>query len=613
MEPSRHEIEVEQYVDDVLSGRVVTGRLARLAVWRYQADRGRLEGVESAECRGYEFKASYANEFLDFSEVCCHTQGEWAGKPFVASPWQKFCDWNLFGWREAKTGFRRFREDYECLARKNGKTTRCAPKCFYLSIMDSPLEEGAQGYCAATKEDQAKLLFDELCRCRDKSPTLKKYSKAYQKRIVFPSTQSYMQVLGSDSDSQDGFNPHFIVRDELHAWQKRHRGLQEKLETGFGARRQPLTMTITTAGDDTSEIWIEEHEYAIRVLESVITGEIIDDTYFAYIAAIDDREMPCFRCHGNNCPWCGGTGVIPADDPLDERCWIKANPNLGMSPKIERLREKANKARHKPSAMNEWLRYHCNVRVTSTARLIPPESWAACTGELSDWSEATRIHGATDLGRSNDMAGSAVVARFDMTDDDGKEFKRFEIRSRAWTCADRHDDIKTPQVARWVNDDLIGECNGNQILIQDVEDWTVEQAAIYGTRTWAYDPNNALQFGQRLQEVHGLTVFPFSQNAFRYNEPTRTLERLLTETHIVDGREVRALCHDGDPILAWMMTNLIVRKNAKDEWMPDKGSSPQKIDIAVAVLMAIAECLFSDQVESASIYDRESRGFVEIG
>jgi phage terminase large subunit-like protein len=119
--------------------------------------------------------------------------------------------------------------------------------------------------------------------------------------------------------------------------------------------------------------------------------------------------------------------------------------------------------------------------------------------------------------------------------------------------------------------------------------------------------------GQRLQEEHSLTVFPFPQNPFRYNEPTRLLERLLTEVHIVNGKPVRALAHDGDEVLAWMMTNLVTRKNAKDEWMPDKGSSPQKIDLAVAVIMALSECVFSGETGNKTVYERENRGFIEIG
>lgn len=581
-----HAQDVADYVDGVTSGRIVTGRLARLAVWRY------LDDLKNGPKRGFIFDPKPAEEFLNFSQLCCHTQGEWSGKPFISEPWQKFIDWQLFGWREKATGFRRFRKVHEEIGRKNGKTSRCAPKCFYLALMDNPIENGGQGYCVATKEDQAKLLFDEIKRCREKSPALTSYCQAFQKRIVFPSTQSYMQVLGSDSDSQDGFNPHFIVRDELHAWRERHRGLAEKLSTGFGARRQPLMLTITTAGDDQSCIWKEDHDYAVRVLESVIDGEIVDDTFLAYIAAIDYRESPCFRCLGDECPWCVGTGTIPADDPFDEDAWIKANPNIGVSVKLERLREAANEARHKPTALNQFLRYHCNVQVSSSERLVSPEAWAACRCKLSDWSQADRVHGGGDLGRSNDMAGAAVLARFDMTDDDGVDFVRFEIRSRAWTCAERHEDVRTPQIARWCADGLLAECSGDQVLFSDVEDWAAEQTALWGVRTWAYDPAFGPMFGQRLQEVHGLTVFPFTQSAYHYNSVTRKLAALLTEVHIVNGQPVRALGHDGDPVLAWMMTNLIVRKNAKDEWMPDKGSSPQKIDIAVAVLMAMSECLY---------------------
>lgn len=573
-------------MDGVTSGRIVTGRLARLAVWRY------LDDLEHAHERGYVFEADKAVEFLNFSMLCCHTQGEWAGKPFIPEPWQAFCDWNLFGWRRADDGTRRFRKDYEAVARKNGKTTRCSPKCLYLSLMDNPIENGAQGYCVATKEDQAKLLFDEIKRSIDKSPAIKNYCQKFQKRIVFPSTQSYMQVLGSDSDSQDGFNPHFIVRDELHAWRERHRGLKEKLDTGFGSRRQPLMITITTYGDDQSVIWIEEHDYAVKVLESVITGQVVDDTLFAYVAAIDSKEQSCYRCQGPSCVWCGGTGTIPADDPLDERCWIKANPNLGVSTKIDRLREAANEARHQPTKMNAFLRYHCNVQVTATEKAISADAWKACEGELSDWSTADRIHGGFDLGRSNDMAGAAIMAMWRIEDDDGVEFTRYELRGHAWTCRGRHEDVQTPHVAALIARGFVSECDGDQVLFSDVEEWIVAQSGVHAVRTWAFDPDNAMQMGQRLENEHGLKVFPLPQNPMRYNEPTRTLLRALTEVHTVNGQPMRAFVHDGNPLLTWHFTNLVVRRNAKDQLMPDKGSSPQKIDAAVSGLMAMSECLF---------------------
>jgi len=583
---SRHAEEVAGYVDDVISGRIVTGRLARLAVWRY------LDDLENAESRGFYFDESAANDFLDFVPLCHHTQGEWAGQPFESEPWQKFCDWNLFGWRRASDGLRRFREDLEEIGRKNGKTTRCSPKCCYLSLCDFPIEEGGQGYCVATKEDQAKLLFDELKRMIKRSPEFRDYCNIFQRRIVFPTTQSYMQVLGSDSDSQDGFNPHFIIRDELHAWRERHRGLASKLATGFGSRRQPMLITITTAGDDNSCIWQEDHDYAVRVLESVITGEIVDDSLFAYIAAIDVRESPCFRCLGNNCPWCKGTGIIPIDDPFDESIWIKANPNLNVSVKIDYLRAQANKAKQKPTALNEFLRYHCNVRVAATERAISQETWSACAGELSDWSSAERIHGGIDLGRSYDFTAVGECAEFRDRDDNGEVFSRYEIRAKTWTCEERDDRMKQERIDRWIGDGLLECSNGDAVNIDDVQNYIIDRSLMNTIGTWAYDKTFAQQLAMHLQNDHGIVVFPFTQAPCHYNEPIRRFLDLLTKTRQVNGKTVRMLTHNGDPVLAWQATNLVIRRNAKDEWLPDKGNSTDKIDAIVAILMAFSECMF---------------------
>lgn len=593
---SKHADDVAEYVDGVISGRIVTGRLARLAVWRY------LDDLKYAGDRGFYFDASYAEEFLDFSELCCHTQGEWAGKPFTSEPWQKFCDWNLFGWRRSDNGFRRFREDLECLARKQGKTTRCGPKSIYLSRCDNPIEVGGQGYCVATKEDQAKLLFDEVKRMLSLSPALRGISTPFQKRITFPSTQSYMQVLGSDSDSQDGFNPHFIIRDELHAWRERHRGLAEKLSSGFGARRQPLLITITTAGDDLSCLWQEDFDYAVRVLESVITGEIVDDTLFAFLCCIDHQSTPCFRCKGPNCPWCKGTGQIPVDDPFDESIWIKANPNLGVSVSYEYMRERANKAKNKPVSLNEFLRYHCNIRVAATERAISPEAWSDCEGELSDWSTADSVHGGFDLGRSDDFAANAKVASFNCYDDDGEPFTRYEIKSRSYTSETRDESIRNASIDKWIKDGHISASYGNAIDLNDFEDDIVRDSEQYSVKTWAYDPNFAHQMGQTLANEYGIEVFKFTQKPRFYNEPIRKFLALLSQTRIVNGERIRLIRHDGCPVLAWQMGNLIVKRNAADEWMPDKSNKSKKIDAAVAVLMAFSECLYAAQDETSGYY-----------
>lgn len=591
---SKHAADVERYIAGVLDGSIVTGRLERLAVHRHVAD------LENAGERGFYFDPVPAERAIEFSGLCRQFESPFAGQPLNLRMDQKFVVWCMMGWRQKENGFRRFRQVQYELARKGGKSTISAYLACLLMFMDSPIERGAQGYVAATKQDQAKIVWNAALKMIQRSPALQKRAKITESALTIevPHLDNIFRPLAADK-TPDGFNPHFIIKDEEHAWRENHRGQADTLGSGFGTRNQPITITITTYGDDESTLWRENHDYAVRCVESVIDGEIVDDTWFAFICALDyPREMPCYRCKGQECPWCGGSGTIQPDDPFNETIWRKANPGIGpgpgFTPQIDRMRESATMARQRPDKKPEFLQKNLNIIVASRDKIISPEAWAACRGELSNWMTADRVHGGVDLGRSNDMAGAASVARFDLTDDSGVDFSRFEIRSRAWTCEERHEDIKTAQVARWCREGLIGECSGDQILFTDVEDWAVEQTALWGVRTWAYDPAFGPMLGQRLQEVHGFTVFPFTQSAYHYNSITRSLVRLLTEIHIVNGKQVRALAHDGDPVLAWMMTNLIVRKNAKDEWMPDKGASTQKIDIAVAVLMGMSECVFSE-------------------
>lgn len=597
-----HKAEVEQYCRDVMTGKLVTGRLVRLAVMRY------LDDKKNAGSRGYYFSEAAANDVLNFYPMCCHTQGSrWSNQPIQLEPWQKFIIWNLFGWRCEDDDTRRFRKAFIEVARKNGKTTMVAPLAIYMMLCDfmpgveGPSESGAQGYCAATKEDQAKLLFKEVVRMLRSSPELREMVKIGQigitQRVVkFEATGgSEFTALGSDSDSQDGFNIHLAIRDELHAWRERHRGLAEKLDSADGSRDQPLVVTITTAGDELSTLWSEDHDRAEAAVSAVLTGDHHSDEVFSFIAAIDVQEFPCFECLGSDCPHCHGTGTVPKDDPFeDAACVAKANPNSGVSKSVKTLSLKLEEARNFPHKRNEFLRYQCNVRVAAIEKAVLPEVWAACAGDLSDWQQASRIHGGFDLGRSNDMAAAGLVARFDEADDDGKAFLRFEVRGRAWTCQDRPETVRTNQIERWIEAGILGESDGDQVRFGDVEDWIASESSIVGARTWAFDPNFALRSAQRLQEEFGLTIFKFTQSAYHYNEAVRTFLKALTAKHIVNGKEVRGLTHDGDPVLAWMVNNLVIRRDQKDHWMPDKGSSPQKIDLAVALLMALSECIFSD-------------------
>lgn len=590
-----HKEEIEHYIAQVVGGKIVTGRLERLAVWRHKDD------LEHAGERGYYFDEALANHAINFSKFCRQFESPFQGKPLVLRVDQKFAVWCLFGWRRKIDGMRRFRHCQWEIGRKNGKSTLTAYLCLLMLFADRPVEHGAQIYVAATKQEQAKVVWSAADNMLMQSPSLLKRAKRTPSKnlIELPHLKSKFVPLAADK-TPDGFNPHLVVKDEEHAWRKKHLGQAKTLKSGFGVRAQPLTITITTYGDDESELWLKNHDYGVRVLESVITGDIVNDEWLVLIFAIDcGKEHACFRCRGENCEWCGGTGTIPNDDPYDERVWRKANPGagegVGFVPQMSALRTSALESRGLPDQESEFFQKNLNIIVRSRDKIIAPEAWAQCRCELSDWKTADRVHGGCDIGRSDDMFGLAAVARFDMVDDKGVAFTRFELRTHAVTCEKRGEDISTPEVKRWVEMGVLGESPGDQILFSDAEAWALSQTALWGVRTWAYDPSFGRMFGQNMQHVHGLTVFPFTQSAYHYNTVTRLLPKLLTKVHIVDGKEVRALGHDGCPVLAWMMRNLIVVKNAKDEWMPDKGESEQKIDIAVSVLMAISECLYSEQ------------------
>lgn len=589
-----HAEDVQRYIDGVCDGSIVTGRLERLAVYRH------LDDLENAGERGFYFDPEKAENAINFSRLCHQFEDPFAGMPLELRVDQKFVVSCMMGWRQKSDGMRRFRQVQWELARKGGKSTCAAYLACLLLYMDDPIEYGAQGYVAATKQGQAKIVWNAAIKMIERSPALFKRAKLTPSALTIeiPQFDSIFKPLAADK-TPDGFNPHFIIKDEEHAWREVHRGQADTLGSGFGTRSQPITITITTYGDDESKLWQENHDYAVQCLESVITGEIVDDTWFVFICATDyPQAHPCFKCKGEDCPWCGGTGTIEPDDPYDERIWRKSNPGIGFgkgfTPRLERMRDLANVAKQRPDKESEFFQKNLNIIVCSRSKVISSQSWGACRGTLGEFGAADRVHGGVDLGRSNDMAGAACVGRYDLVDDSGVAFKRFEIQSRAWTCEERHEDVKTPQIARWIADGLLEESSGDQVLFSDVVDWAVSKTGMLGVRTWAYDPAFGPMFGQIAQETHGLTVFPFTQSPHYYNSVTRLLVRLLTEVHMVKGKPVRALCHDGDPVMAWMMTNLIVRKNAKDEWMPDKGSSPQKIDIPVAVLMAISECIYSD-------------------
>jgi phage terminase large subunit-like protein len=291
--------------------------------------------------------------------------------------------------------------------------------------------------------------------------------------------------------------------------------------------------------------------------------------------------------------------VIAPDDPYNEKVWRKANPGIGTgagcTPKIERMRESALMAKQRKDKESEFFQKNLNIVVASRQRVIMPEVWELCAGELSDWSSADGINGAFDLGATDDFSAVMECASFTQTDDDGVEFTRYEFDGQSFTAEDRKAHMKLGFIDRWIEEGLLSASPGNAVDLNAVEDYIVERAGLHTVGTWAFDKFGARQMGQSLLNTHGIPVFEFTQAACHYNEPVKTFLSLLNQTRMVGGKPVRLITHNGDPVLAWQATNLIIRKNAKGERMPDKSDGVGKIDAMVAMLMAFSERLYAQE------------------
>lgn len=512
------------------------------------------------------------------------------------------------GWRRLD-GYRRFQKAHIEVARKFGKSTFAAALLLLLLCFDIPSDPSAELYCAATKEKQARIVFNEAKAIASKSPALKKRLKRTAKAIIYDRLDSTIQPLGSDSDTTDGLNPSAIIKDELHAWRQRHRGLHEKLETGDGARLQPITITITTAGDDKAEIWKEERAWALRVLESVITGEIVDDTVFAFICCIDMAEHDCPICRGTGkrdgrkCGACS-KGKVAADDPMESDCWSKANPNLGQSVGVDKYEKHARRADNDPSYLNTFLRYYCNVMTTSTERAIPPDLWSSCSGKPYV-SAGQFCRGAFDLGRSDDFAswGLAFPSLVEELDEDSDPIRTYDILSRSYTCEARAEFLQKPFVQEWIERGELVVHPGDQVDFDEIERDLRELSDKYNVISWGFDPTFAPQMAQRLINLYGIPCHKFAQNPAWYNPGCRELLKALRRKDV---------SHGGDKCLAWQANNLVFVRDARDLWMPDKSGSAFKIDAMVSVLMAIADILHHSADDESRLSVYETRGLRTI-
>jgi len=493
-----------------------------------------------------------------------HIKGALAGKPILLDPWQKFWTAVLYGWRRLD-GRRRFTRAYEEVARKNGKSTWKGPQGAYLFMMDG--EAGAEVYAVATTREQAmtvfKPAFENMKKWRKKSPGIARSFRIFegmnQERVE--SGSSVFKPLASNADAQDGFNPSAVIYDELHAQKGREQW--DVLESGFGARAQPLLSAITTAGFILDGICTEIRDYLISVLE----GRREDDDFFGYVYTLD-----------------------VGDDPFLEANWIKANPGLGKSKTIDYLRGMARKAKALPSALANFKTKDLNIWCNDAEGWFDIDIWDKGNKKFDPAMLLGReCYGGLDLASTRDL--TALVLVFPPTMPGGE----WCIVAWIW-CPRAKVTAQADDAApydRWEKEGWLTVTDG------DVTDYKPVMAKIrqvcrdYDVKQIGFDKWNALQICNDLSD-ESLPLVEVPQNTGGMYPGSKKLEELVYS---------KRLQHNGNPVLRWAAGNVALLFDSNENFRPDKKKSKKngRIDPIVAGVMALSRAVV--YVEEAPLDD----------
>ena len=487
----------------------------------------------------------------DWIEKCCPlVEGEWAGSRFELADWQRDeVIRPLFG-SVTPDGLRTYRTALIGIPRKNGKTTLGAAMALRLLIGDA--EPGAQVFSAAADKDQARLCFSIAQKMVESSPILSKICKVQRNVIVVPKLGATYKALSAEAFSKHGLSPHGVIFDELHA--QPNRELWDVLTSGQGARRQPLTVAITTAGFDRQSICYELYEYGRQIR----AGLVDDPTFF-------------FRW------W----GIEDEDDWTDEASWAKANPNFPTVPKREFLQGEFTQAKQLPARQNAFRNLYLNQWVQSVSRWIDLGLWDLNAGIVNE----ADLHGRTcysgwDLASTSDFTANILVFPPVGEGEKTRILCRFFLPEAALEVRSRmRSTLET-----WRSHGFLTVTEGDVVDDSVIKAQMRADATNFRVKCSGFDPFDARSLMQYAQDDLGLEVEKVPQHFGRLSSPSKELERLLGD---------HAIEHGGHPILRWMADNVVIRTDGDGRIRPDKKKSSEKIDGIAALVNALAVLMAS--------------------
>jgi phage terminase large subunit-like protein len=548
---NRYVLAAQTYAQQVVGGQIPACK------WTIEAAQRQLDDLQREPSVDWPwvFDEAKAARPCEFVELLPHIKGKWARERqlLVLDAWQCFTVTTVFGWVHKDTGLRRFREAYIEVPRKNGKSLLSAGIGLYMLSADG--EQGAEVYSAATTRDQARIVFDDAKAMAERTPDMRTYLGVaiLTHCITVAHMASKFSPLAAEASTQDGLNVHCAIIDELHAHRKRD--LYDVIDTARGAREQSLLWLITTAGTDRSGICYERRTHITKILDRVIE----DPTMFGIIYSIDDQ-----------------------DDPQDPATWAKANPNWGVSVLPDDMHAAARKASAMPSALNNFLTKRLNVWVNGESPWMDMRAWERCADnklQLSDFA-GEKCWMGLDLAQKKDFAALCLVFQRDGT---------WFVFTRLYLNELAVQESGNAHLSGWARSGYVQVTDGDitdfDVLADDMRSYCRQ----FDVQEIAFDPALSMYFAGKLIE-EGLPLVEITQRALFFTPPLIQVENLVLE---------KKLKFDGNPVMTWMVSNLVVKVSKFNELRaPTKERPENKIDGVMAMLMALGRAMANEPKEN---------------
>jgi phage terminase large subunit-like protein len=540
---------IEEYYKEIVENKIIVCNKVRRTYKHLMDNINNPQGA-------FLFDETKANRAIKFIETFCKlTKG--VNKPFVLETWQKAFVSAIFGFVN-NTGKRQYREAILIVGRKNGKTTLAAAIALYMLIADA--EPSAEIYSVATTKDQSKIVWKEAKNMIHKSRELKAYCKCHVADIQCYIENGEFKHLASDSNSLDGLNTSFCIMDEMAAW--KDPALYDIMNDSMSARQQPLTLITTTAGFIRKGIYDTKYKQAEDIINGYDgIGDYVDETFLPLIYEIDDKNE-----------W------------RDTSCWQKSNPGLGTIRSLQELTRDVNTAKAGHKDVKDILTKFFNVPETSSEAYL---DWQDIKNEEHfDPLELKPRYGigGFDLSRTTDLTSAAILFR---VPNDPKIY----VLTKSWMPEDvlerREQEDKVPYRI-WIEKDYLRLCSGKMIDYHMISDWFAEIREKYDIYMYkiGYDNYGATYLTQEMTETYGeSTMVEVRQGAKTLSIPLQNLKAELKSKNVI---------YNNDPILAWSLANLKVKRDSNANIQPDKDRHDKvRDDAAMALLDAFTVYLNS--------------------